>query len=279
VLGSGKTAVDACTWLLDNDVAPDRIRSVRPRDHWLHHRRHFQPLDLVGDNMEGISLDAQAAAEAADLEDLFDRLEEAGRLVRIDPSARATMYRITMLSPGELDGLRQIEDVVRLGHVRRIEADRIVLEQGEADAGPDVLHVDCTAQGLSNAPATPVFQGDRIVLQQVRQNSPTFNAALIAYVEVHRDEDGERNRLCPPNPYPSSVDDWPGLSARTWQTEQIWLQEPDIAGWVAESRLNLLRGLPDRASDPDVQAAVGRFLTHVGPAIERMRELHERGAS
>ena len=43
VLGSGKTAVDACTWLLDNDVAPTRIRWVRPRDHWFHHRRHFQP--------------------------------------------------------------------------------------------------------------------------------------------------------------------------------------------------------------------------------------------
>ena len=103
VLGSGKTAVDACAWLLDNDVEPDRIRWVRPRDHWFHHRRHFQPLDLVGENMEAISLDAKAGAEATDIDDLFDRLEASGRLVRIDPSARATMYRITMLSPSEID--------------------------------------------------------------------------------------------------------------------------------------------------------------------------------
>ncbi len=273
VLGSGKTAVDACTWLLESDVAPDRIRWVRPRDHWFHHRRHFQALDLVGNNMEGISLDAKAAAEAADIEDLFDRLEESGRLVRIDPSARATMYRITMLSPGEIDALRQIEDVVRLGHVRRIEGDRIVLQQGETDAGPDVLHVDCTAHGLSNAPPTPVFKRGRIVLQQVRQNSPTFNAALIAFVEAHRNEDAERNRLCPPNPYPSSIDDWPGLSRRTWQVEQRWLSEPDIARWVAESRLNLLRGLADHAGDPPVKAAIERFLTHLGPAIERTHKL------
>jgi hypothetical protein len=273
VLGSGKTAIDACTWLLENDVAPDRIRWIRPRDHWLHHRRHFQPLDLVGDNMEGISLDAEAGAEAADVEDLFDRLEESGRLVRIDPSARATMYRITMLSPAELDALRQIEDVVRLGRVRRIEADRIVLDEGETDTGPDVLHVDCTARGLNSAPPTPIFQDGRIVLQQIRQNSPTFNAALIAFVEAHRDEDAERNRLSPPNPYPTSIEDWPGVSRRTWTVEQRWLSEPDIAGWIAESRLNLLRGLPDRAGDPQVQAAVERFLTNVGPAIERTREL------
>ena len=273
VLGSGKTAVDACTWLLDNDVAPDRIRWVRPREHWFHHRRHFQPLDLVGENMEAISLDAKAGAEAADIDDLFDRLEASGRLVRIDPSARATMYRITMLSPSEIDQLRQIDDVVRLGRVRSIEADRIVLEQGETETGSDVFHVDCTAQGLRSAPATPVFQPGRIVLQQIRQNSPTFNAALIAFVEAHRDEDAEKNRLCPPNPYPSSIDDWPGLNRRTWQVEQRWLREPDVSGWVVASRLNLLRGLPDHAAEPPVKAAIERFLTNVGPATERLREL------
>lgn len=32
VLGSGKTAVEACTWLLDNDVEPDRIGWIRPRE-------------------------------------------------------------------------------------------------------------------------------------------------------------------------------------------------------------------------------------------------------
>jgi NAD(P)-binding Rossmann-like domain len=276
VLGFGKTAVDACIWLLDNDVAPDRIQWVRPRDHWFHHRRHFQPLDLVGEIMEGISLDAEAAAEAADVEDLFDRLEASERLVRIDPSAEATMYRITMLSPREIDALRQIDDVVRLGRVRRIEGDRIVLSQGETDAGPDVLHVDCTAHGLRSAVATPVFQPGRIVLQQVRQNSPAFNAALIAFVEAHRSDDYERNSLCPPNPYPSSIGDWPGLNRRTWEVEQRWLGEPDISRWVTRSRLNLLRGLPDHADDPLVKAAIERFLTHVGAATERLRELDLR---
>ena len=273
MLGSGKTAVDACVWLLDNGVEPDRIRSVRPRDHWFHHRRHYQALDLVGDNMEGISLDAQAGAEATDVDDLFDRLEASGRLVRIDPTAKATMYRITMLSPMELDALRQIEDVVRLGHVRRIEADRIVLAEGEADAGPDVVHVDCTAQGLRSVPPVPVFQDGRIVLQQIRQNSPTFNSALIAFVEVHREDDAEMNRLCPPNPYPRSVDDWPGMTRLTWMVEQQWLSEPDLAGWIAESRLNLLKGLPGHAGDPAVRESLERYLTNVGPAIERLAEL------
>ena len=273
VLGSGKTAVDACMWLLDNDVAPDRIRWVRPREAWFLDRAAFQPLDQVGGIIEGISLEAEAAAQATDVDDLFERLEASGRLSRIDPSQTATMYRATMLSATELRALREIEDVVRLGRVRRIEADRIVLEHGEVATGPEVLHVDCTAIGLREAPAAPMFQPGRIVLQQVRQNSPCFNAALAGFVEAHRDDDEAKNRLCPPTPYPRSVEDWPRMMETTWATEYKWLREPDLSAWVAQSRLNLLRALPDHAGEPAVQASLQRYLTNVGPAIERLRQL------
>ncbi len=272
VLRAGKTAADACIWLLDNDVEPDRIRWIRPREAWFYDRRHFQPLEQVGAIMEGLSLDAEAGASAAGIEDLFERLEAAGRLVRIDPSRPATMYRGTMLSAGELDALRQIEDVVRLGRVRRITADRIALERGETRTGPDVLHVDCTALGLNNAPATAIFQPGRIVLQQVRYLSPTFNAALAGFVEASRDDDADKNRLCPPNPYPSTIQDWPRMMSHAWRTEGRWLSEPDVSAWVAASRLNLLRALPDHAAEPSVQSAINGFLTHVNAATERLEQ-------
>jgi hypothetical protein len=278
VLGSGKTAADACIWLLDNDVDPDRIRWIRPRDAWFYDRRHFQPLEQVGAILEGLSLDAEAGAEAANIDELFERLEASGRLVRIDPSWPATMYRGTMLSARELHALRQIEDVVRLGRVRRIDADRIVLERGETETGPETLHVDCTAIGLANAPATPIFQADRIVLQQVRHLSPCFNAALIGFVEAHREDDAEKNPLCRPNPYPSSIDDWPRMMSRTWKTEGRWLSEPDLSAWVAGSRLNLLGALPDHAAEPPVQTALNRYLTHVTTAVERLADLDRSGS-
>ena len=277
VLGSGKTAIDACMWLLDNGVTPDRIRWVRPRDAWFMDRAAFQPLDQVGAIIEGISLDAEAGAHATGIDDLFDRLEASGRYSRIDPSQRATMFRGTMLSDRELRALRQIEDVVRLGRVRRIEADRIVLEHGDVATGPDVLHVDCTALGLRDAPATPIFQPGRIVLQQVRQNSPCFNAALLGFVEGRRDDDAEKNRLGPPNPYAGSVEDWPRLMSLTFATEYEWLSEPDVSGWIAQSRLNLLKALPEHVTEPAVQTSLQRYLLNVGPAIERLRELDGGG--
>ena len=129
--GPARRPRDACIRLLDNDVEPDRIRWIRPRGAWFYDRRHFQPLEQVGAIMEGQSLDAEAGASAASIDDLFERLEAAGRLVRIDPSRPATMYRGTMLSTRELDAVRQIEDVVRLGRVRRIEAGRSCLSAGK----------------------------------------------------------------------------------------------------------------------------------------------------
>ncbi len=270
ILGSGKTGADACIWLLDHGVSPDRIRWVRPRDAWFYDRRYFQPLEQVGAIMEGISLDAEAAAEAASVDDVFAALEASGRLLRIDPSYPATMYRGTMLSTRELEALRQIDDVVRLGRVRRIERDRIVLDRGETRTGPDVLHVDCTALGLNNAPATAIFAPGRIVLQQVRYLSPTFNAALIGFLEAHRDDDAEKNRLCPTHAYPSRPEDWPRMMRGTWSAEARWLREPDLAAWMAKCRLNLMRGLPDHAGEPKVQAAIKRYLTHVTAAIERL---------
>jgi hypothetical protein len=273
VIGSGKTAVDACVWLMDNGVEPDRIRWIRPRDAWFYDRRHFQPLDLVAGIIEGLALDAEAGALASSIGDLVERLESTGRLVRVDPSWPTAMYRGTMLSSNELDAVRQIKDVVRLGHIRRIEADRLLLDRGEAATRPEVVHIDCAALGLNNAPGTPIFQPASIVLQQVRHLSPCFNAALIAFVEAHRDEDVDKNRLCPPNPYPTSIEDWPGMMARTWRAEGRWLREPDLSAWVAGSRLNLLRDLPRHLAEPAAAAAVERFVTHVAAAIERLGTL------
>ena len=75
VIGAGKTGMDACMWLLDNGVAPEAIRWIRPRDAWLLNRGFQQPLELVGSLIEGVSLALEAAAQAENVRDLFSRLE------------------------------------------------------------------------------------------------------------------------------------------------------------------------------------------------------------
>ncbi len=264
VLGSGKTAVDACMWLLDNDVGPDRIRWIRPRDAWFYDRRHFQPLEQVGNMIEGLALDAEAGAHAATVDELFERLEASGRLLRIDPTRPATMYRGTMLSAGELAALRQIEDVIRLGRVRRIEADRILLERGEARTSPGTLHVDCTALGLTDAPA----QAD------LRAGSNRAPAGAPPLALLQRGSD----RL-PRGPPRRRRREEPALSPQPVSRQHRGLAKDDephledrgaMAGASPISRrgspaaaCTCLRALPDHATEPSVQGPLQLYLTHV----------------
>jgi hypothetical protein len=55
ILGAGKTAMDACSWLLDNGEDPERIRWIKPRDSWLLDRKTLQPRNLVVETVDGFS--------------------------------------------------------------------------------------------------------------------------------------------------------------------------------------------------------------------------------
>lgn len=273
VLGAGKTGIDACLWLLDHAVEPDRITWVRPRDMWLYNRAMLQPLDQVASILEGVSLELEALAGAESVDDLFRRLEERDQLLRIDPSVEPTMFRCATVSTLELQRLRRIRDVVRLGHVLRIERDRLVLEGGSVPTDDATVHVDCTARGVPTPAARPVFEPGRMTVQPIRICLPTFNASLIAYVEATRDDDAAKNRLCPPNPYPNTALDWLRCTAVSMAADGLWRAEPDLADWLERSRLNLSRGLRDHAAEPRMVRAFERIRANAAGAGASLRRL------
>ena len=128
VVGSGKTATDACIWLLARGVDPDAICWVRPRDPWMLNRALIQPdpaiyLGMVADMM-------QAAGAAASMPDLFLRLEDAGIMLRIDRSVTPTMAKAPTLGTWELELLRSIDNVVRRGHIRTARRGRLDFARG-----------------------------------------------------------------------------------------------------------------------------------------------------
>src|SRR6185503_8007497 len=118
IVGSGKTATDAIVWLLANGVQPDRIVWVRPREPWMLNRAVVQPDPAVA---LGLAADTMAAAANAEsLDDMFVRLEAAGVMLRIDRNILPTMAKTPTLGAWELDLLRSVEHVVRLGHVKYV---------------------------------------------------------------------------------------------------------------------------------------------------------------
>lgn len=271
IVGSGKTATDGIVWLLDHGVAPDRIVWVRPRDPWMLDRAVVQPDPVVA---LGLAADTMAAAASAEsLEDLFLRLEAAGVMLRIDPDVIPTMAKTPTLGAWELDLLRTIENVVRLGRISHVTRREIVLEHGSVPLPRDALVVHCAASGLQYPPMVPIWGPDRIRPQTIRVGFPCFNAALAGYVEATRDDDRERNRLCPPNTLPDTPASWARMQVRGAIAASTFGAEPDIAAWANGCALNPARIEPSRRDDPAVQAASARVAEYAEAGLRRMAEL------
>ncbi len=180
-------------------------------------------------------------------------------LLRVDRTVTPTMARTPTLAEWELDVLRTVDDVVRLGHIRHVTSSEVVMDRGTVALAPGALVVHCAAEGLVSPPPVPLWGPDRIRLQTIRAGFPCFNAALAGYVEATRDDDRERNRLCPPNVYSNSLASWPRMQLDGVMATRAFGAEPDIAEWANRCLLNPSRIDPSRRDDPAVQAQAARL--------------------
>jgi hypothetical protein len=95
-------------------------------------------------------------------------------------------------------------------------------------------------------------------------------------VEATRDDDRERNRLCPPNTLPDNPANWARMQVRGTVAARNYGAEPDIGAWANRCALNPARIESSRRNDPAVQAAAARLGDHAEHGLARMAELaHE----
>lgn len=275
VIGAGKTGMDACGWLLDNGADPGSIRWIMPRDSWLLRRENIQPgPEFFARFAQSLADQVSAVAEAESVDDVFSRLESMGEVTRIDPSVEPAAYHCATISEGELTQLRQIRNVVRQGHVTRIDADQIVLDGDVLPTGPDILHIDCSSAGIPVRPAVPVFVGNRITLQWVRTCQAAFSASFIGHVEAAYEDEEDKNRLCTPIAPANVPTDWLRMAAVELSNRWRWSGYPEIGEWLAESRLDPFTKLV-RSPDVDEAALVHlqRYLDNARPAMAKLKEL------
>ena len=269
VIGAGKTAVDTCCWLLEAGVAPDAIRWIKPRDGWVFNRAFTQPLELLGSSY--MQLQAQwvsAAAQAEDATDFAHRLEASGVFLRFDEAVEPTMFRGSTMSKRELEQGRQIENVVRLGRVRRISATEVTLDEGSLPTNPGQMYVDCTAAGVRATVPRPLFEDARINLEYVTVGVIPWGASIVGYIEATRDDTSEKNRLCPPVVFSGWSADLLHL-ARAGMTGMLARgAEADFAAWSDRARLNPAGGAASRGDDPELTKAFAVLSASVGPAMQ-----------
>ncbi|MFP6796005.1 MAG: FAD/NAD(P)-binding protein [Pseudomonadales bacterium] len=276
VIGGGKTAMDACLWLLENSTDPNAISWVMPRDSWILDRANIQPGGLNAARiLSGAADTMSAVAKAESVEELFDSLEAAGELMRLDANVRPTMFRCATVTEIELEALRSIHNIIRKGRVTALTEGNIVLEQGTVAVDNDTLFIDCAADGLKRRPVLPVFQGNSITLQSVRTCQQVFSAAFIGHVEAGYEDEQLKNELCAVVPHPNSDMDW----LRNRFSDNVntfrWNQDPNLMEWLRASRLDPFNPPSNGTDQPNGEDAerISEMMSNAPLAMQKLQQL------
>jgi hypothetical protein len=273
IIGAGKTALDACVWLLERGVPAAAIRWVRPREGWWMNRRFQQPHSLLPDFMVGSAIQIEAMAMASSVDEIFARLESESFCLRIDPNVAPTMFRGAVLSEAELQLLRRIEGVIRMGHVRRIERDAIVLDRGQVPTDERTVHVHCAARGLARPPRRAIFEPGRVTIQPFLWGYACYQFALLGVIEATVEGDEPKNGLCPAVSYWDVNEDYLAAFLATMASTSAMAGHPTLATWSKGSRLNPTSGIAAHRDDPRVAASRERIRRFGLPAAMNLQKL------
>ncbi len=276
VLGAGKTAMDSAYWLLENGADPDQIRWVVPRDPWLINRATTQPSGAFFEQSAGsFAKQIEALAQAPSPDAFADEMARLGIWMPFDPAIKPQIMHGPTLAKAELQELRRIRDIVRLGHVRAIEPNRMTLDGGSIPAEPETLYVDCTARALGHSNTWPIFDETRIGLQMIRLYQPTFSGALLAKIEASLPTDQAKNAIAVPVPMTDTVQGWIKSQGISLMNQFGWTLNPDLKDWIKGCRLDGF-GRPGREvdrNDPAVQKIGATIRKWSGPAIQNAQKL------
>lgn len=275
VIGAGKTGMDAIIWLLGRGVDQDRITWVRPNDYWLFHREKLvNHPDFFESTIASFQSELAALGTVSNVREYCEKMEQSGMWHRIDADTWPTKFHAAVCSDAEINGLRTVKNVIRAGHVTRIEPGVMQLEQARVASAPNQLYVDCTARaGVVLGPDTPpVFNGDTINLFMVRAFQPLFSAALIAFLEANIPDEETRKACTRLVNFHDTPAQYVAQMHNAIMNQGAWAKIPEVKEWIDQCRLyavnHLLAGLePD---DTDKLAMLQKFAPLSQAAAENI---------
>ena len=189
VIGAGKTGTDAIMHLLGQGVDESDIIWIISRDIWYMLSDGVWPKRVPGKKYYAELGKAmfKPLQDAKSADEFFLNGEQVGCLGRLDPNGPLPeVYHGAIIDKSELETIREVKNVVRLGRVTSISSNDIVLEGGTVPFVPgETLFVDCTAQefyGFYNFDQPIVF-------------NPSMTSTLIAYLEAKISDDYVKNNL------------------------------------------------------------------------------------
>lgn len=281
IVGSGKTGMDAVLFLLSNGADPNRITWIMPADAWLFDRFTVDPGRKFSDPVTQYAIGIlECALQAEGYRDFFDKLVDRDLIVQLDEDGGTpTRWRCATFTPMELEQLRRVKNIVRMGYLEAVTPSEMVMTKGNQPAPPNAVYIDCAADGLPKVDDTKVFDGNKITLQTIRMCQQVYSAGFIGNVEcnVHADED-RKNALCHPVPLPYLEIDYLRCALQNSKNMAVWLTEPAVVKWINESRIDLFSPLLDFEC-PETAANIQQMGELISQAIPKMETLLEEGLS
>ena len=183
------------------------------------------------------------------------------------------MFRGAVISEAELALLRRIEDVVRLGHVRRIERDAIVLDKGSVYRRVKPRCTSTAPRRLGRPPLRPIFESGRVTVQPFHYGFACYQFATLGVVEATLNSDDEKNRLCPPIHYWDRTEDYLSAWLATLHGEYARARHAELGEWMTTTRLNPATGITAHRDDQRVFEARELIKLNITAATTNLPKL------
>lgn len=218
----------------------------------------------------------ESAAAAESFDDLFAKLEACGYFLRIDTQHKPTMFHGATVSIRELEELRKIKDVVRLGRITHLGREEIEFQKGRLPVADNTLFIDCSARPVEDLPEVPIFNGRTITPQMVRSYQPVFSAALAAHIELNYEGDEAKNKLCAVVPPPDSDTGFAHFTAIAMMNQYHWGQDAALSEWILNNRLDGFSQMVVAAKgNPEKEAVLKRLKDNAPNAVMNLLKLDQ----
>lgn len=220
----------------------------------------------------------ESITAATSPDDLLLQLEKRGGLMRLDTNVWPEMYHCSTVTKKELNAMKSLGEIVRLGLVQSIGKDEVKLSKGSYKPEPDTLYIDCSAGSIPKRPAISVFNGRNITLQPVRFCQQVFSAAFIGHAEAAYEDENLKNKLCVPVPHPDVPGDYVRITLQTYRNGLNWAIQPKTAAWLQNARLDWFRHLAaPMPEDPEkLKEAQGQLFKGMQGLIAKLESLMEQ---
>lgn len=238
IVGAGKTAMDVGVWLLNMGVDTSAISWVRPRESWMINRASTQPGAEFAGNTIGWKLEQmRSVATAASSDDIFLHLEEQGHMLRLDHSCLPEKFYFPTLSQGEVDLLRSIDQVLRIGRVNHIEPGIVYGVDSDAEVPEHAPFIDCTATAAPRKAVSPIRHGDTITPQLLQVPLVSLSASVAGFIEATFETDEEKNALAVPAQMTDTPAHYPQALLANAENRMLWSQNEAITKFLQTARL------------------------------------------